>query len=129
VSNLNHFQIYLKKLSVFTIVIGLLYISYINLFPGVLTASKSIAIFIVIFIVTSGGHYLFKKSDPKDPQKLIVNTLLSIVLKLVSYAVFAIILIVSDKPGAIPNITLFFILYLIYTVFDIYHQRTSVSKK
>ena len=124
-----HFQEYLKKLLIFTAVIGLLYVAYLNLYPNSSTPSKPLAIFIVLFIVTSGAHYLLRRSDKKDPKKVIVNTMLSIVLKLVGYAGFAVILILADNSGAIPNITLFFVLYLCYSAFDIYLQRSSTSKK
>ena len=128
-SNSNYFQNYFRKLAIFTIVIGLLFISYLILFPEASKPSKAIATFIVLFIVTSVGHYLSNKSTQNDPQKVIVNTLLAIVFKLVGYGVFAIILIMSDKQGVMPNITLFFILYLLFTAFDIYFRRALDPKK
>ncbi len=118
---------YLTRLIQFTGILGLLYVAYINLFPGLNVPSKSIAIFIVLLIVTAGTHFISKKNNSGDAHKMVVNTILAIVLKLISYGVFAIVLIIADKENAIPNIVLFFILYLFFTVFDIYQQKTSSS--
>jgi hypothetical protein len=113
---------YLKKLGLFTGLLAILFVAGVNLFPGIGAPSKSIATFLVLFAVTAIGHYLLIKA-PADKQKMIVFTLVAIVVKLVLYGVFAVLLIFADKQDAIPNIALFFILYLCFTVFDIYQQR------
>ena len=116
---------YLTRLIQFTGILGLLYLAYINLFPGLNEPSKSIAVFIVLFIVTAGTHFISRKNQSGDAHKMVVNTMLAIVLKLISYGVFAVVLIIADKENAVSNIVLFFILYLFFTVFDIYQQKTS----
>lgn len=122
------FLVFLKKLSILTGILVLLYVAYLNLFPAMSSPSKAIAIFIILFIVTGGGHYLYRLPGRDEPSKLIVFALLSIVLKLVLYIAFAVALILADKESAVNNIILFFILYVIYTVFDIITNRNSSNE-
>jgi hypothetical protein len=116
---------FLKKLSILTGILVLVYMAFLNLFPTLSTPSKAIAIFIVLFLVTGGGHYLYRLPGSNEPSKLIIFTLLSIVLKLILYIAFAVVLILADKESAVSNIILFFILYVIYTVFDIATNQKS----
>ncbi len=118
---------FLKKLSILTGILVLVYVAFLNLFPALSTPSKAFAIFIVLFLVTGGGHYLYRLPGSNDPSKLIVFTLLSIVLKLILYIAFAVVLILADNESAVSNIVLFFILYVIYTVFDITTNLTGTK--
>lgn len=113
------FVFFLKQLTTLTGILVLLYFVYLYLIPGQTSPSKAFAIFIVFYIITAGGHYLYRLHGVNEPGKLIVFTLFSIVIKLVLYIAFAIVLIVADADSAIGNITLFFALYIIYTLFDI----------
>jgi threonine/homoserine/homoserine lactone efflux protein len=123
-SNLNNsFVSFLKQLSILTGILVLIYFAYLNLFPTQASPSKAIAIFIVLYMITAGGHYLYRLPGAHEPGKLIIFTLFSIVLKLVLYIAFAVVLILADKESAISNIVLFIILYLIYTLFDIIANR------
>lgn len=114
---------YLKKLAIFTAILAVMYVVYVLLFPG-FASGKAIASFLMLFVVTGFGHYLLLKS-PRDKHKLVMNTLLIVVGKLLIYIGFAVALIVSDRSNAVGNITLFFALYLCFTVFDIFQQRQT----
>jgi len=120
---------FFKRLSIVTIVLVLLYtvVLHINLFSGLAPPTSATAIFIVLFIITGGSHYLNRISNG-DPSKVIVFTLLTIVLKLVLYTVFAIVLILVDKESVTSNISLFFILYVVYTIFDVVTIRNEFKE-
>ena len=110
---------FLGKLSLVTLFMALMFMALIYLFPDMAIPSKSVAIFIVVFTVTAGVHYILLKSGQGEKDKLTNLILLSSVIKLFIYAIFTFLLILSDRQGAMSNVVLFFVAYIILTVFEI----------
>lgn len=110
---------FLGKLSLVTLFMVLMFVAMLYLFPDMTIPSKSVAIFIVVFSVTAGVHYILLKSGQGEKDKLTNLILLSSVIKLFIYAIFTFLLILSDRDGAMANVVLFFAAYIILTVFEI----------
>ena len=110
---------FLGKLSLVTLFMALMFVALIYLFPDMTIPSKSVAIFIVVFTVTAGVHYILLKSGQGEKDKLTNLILLSSVIKLFIYAIFTFLLILADRQGAMANVVLFFIAYIVLTVFEI----------
>ena len=110
---------FLGKLLMVTVFTVIMYIGIVFLFPEIPIPSKSVSIFIVLFGVTAGVHYILLRAGRGEAQKLANFIILSIVIKLFLYAVFTFLLIISDRAGAMSNVVLFFVVYIIFTVFEI----------
>jgi len=110
---------FLGKLSLVTLFMVIMFVAVLYLFPDMAIPSKSVAIFIVVFTVTAGVHYILLKSGQGEKDKLTNLILLSSVIKLFIYAIFTFLLILADRDGAMSNVILFFSAYIILTVFEI----------
>ena len=125
-NNINSiFITFLGKLIFLTLFLLLMVVALVNLFPSMIVPSKMISIFIVVFAVTAGVHYVLLRASRGEGLQFANFIILSVVIKLILYAIFTFLLIVSDRQGAMPNVILFFSLYIVFTVFEItnmYHQ-------
>ena len=119
---------FLGKLTFVSLFMILMFVVVVYLFPAMTVPSKSVAVFIVVYAVTAGVHYLLLKSGQGEPDKLTNLILLSSVIKLFIYAIFTFLLILSDREGAMANIVLFFIAYIILTVFEIGSIYSQVNR-
>ena len=119
---------FLGKLTLITLFTVVMYLGFIFLFPELPVPSKSISIFIVLFGVTAGIHYILLRAGRGEAQKLANFIILSIVIKLFLYAVFTFLLILSDRDGAMSNVVMFFVVYIIYTVFEITSMYLQVNQ-
>ena len=120
---------FLLKLLMVTLFTALMLTGFFTLFPEIAVPSKSISIFIVLFGVTAGIHYILLRAGRGEARKLASLIILSVVIKLFLYAVFTFLLILSDRAGAMGNVILFFVGYIIFTVFEIstmYFQLKSI---
>ena len=123
---------FIGKLVMLTLFVVITFIAIIYLFPDVVLPSRSVSVFIVLFGVTAGVHYILLRAGRGDSQKLANFIILAIVIKLFLYAVFTFLLIFSDRPGAMSNVVLFFVVYIIFTVFEIttmYYQMNQINQK
>jgi hypothetical protein len=119
---------FLGKLCFVTLFMIIMFVAVLYLFPDINMPSKSVAIFIVVFAVTAGVHYILLKSGQGERNKLTNLILLSSVIKLFIYAIFTFLLILSDRQGAMANVVLFFIAYIILTVFEISTIYSQVNR-
>ena len=113
------FLSFLGKLTMVTAFIALMYAALINLFPDMTIPSKTVSVFIVLFTVTAGVHYLLLRAGQGEPSRFAAFIILSVVIKLFLYAVFTFLLIIADRDGAMANVVLFFVVYIVLTVFEI----------
>ena len=116
---------FMRKLVFMTLFLLLMVVAIVNLFPSLIAPSKMISIFIVVFAVTAGVHYVLLKASRGERIRFANFIILSVVIRLVLYAIFTFLLILSDRQGAMANVILFFSLYIVFTVFEItnmYHQ-------
>jgi hypothetical protein len=57
--------------------------------------------------------------------------LLSMAIKLLAYSSYNLVIVLKDKPGAVPNVVFFMAVYFVFTVCEIvflYHRITGKSK-
>ena len=63
--------------------------------------------------------YYLSQSSFSEPQAFTQIYLLSIALKIVAYAIFILVIILQDKPGAVGNALLFIAAYLLFTLIEV----------
>lgn len=110
---------FLIRLGLITLLAAITYTALIHLFPSIATPSRAVSIFLVLFAVTAGIHYLLLRAGRGEAIQFPSFMILSMVIKLFLYAIFTFLLILSDRQGAMANVVLFFVVYIILTVFEI----------
>jgi hypothetical protein len=55
--------------------------------------------------------------------------LLSMVIKLTAALAYSIIMVMEDRPGSVPNVAFFLVLYLVYTVVEIVFLYRLITAK
>jgi len=109
---------FLIRLAIVTLIVIILFVALVK-FGIISLPSQSIPIFVVLFAVTAGIHYILLRAGRGEATQFASFIILSVVIKLFLYAIFTFLLIVSDRPGAMANVLLFFSVYIIVTVFEI----------
>ncbi|MEO1054030.1 MAG: hypothetical protein AAFX87_25555 [Bacteroidota bacterium] len=110
---------FVVKLTVITVILVLLVLGLTELGGAFLLPSQTAPVFIFLFLITIGAHALLLFALGKDPQNFVTLIILSLVLKLVLYGIFNFFIIYLDPQIAVPNIILFFSIYVIYIVFEV----------
>jgi len=110
---------FLWKLTLVIAFIVLMYVAVIYLFPDMDVPSKAVSIFIILYAITAALHYYLLKVSKGKVSKLVGLIILSSVVKLFLYAIFTFLLIIADPSGAMANVVLFFLAYIILTIFEI----------
>lgn len=105
-------QLSLVTLAMIGILLGVVYSTAWS-FP-----SYTIAIFVVLFIVTFFGFLLQFKVMVNYPDYSLHVILGSLILRLIIFVVLNFVIIYTDRPNALPNIILFFSIYLIFTTVE-----------
>lgn len=122
-------EIYFKFLLRFTVLFlalfGLFYL--VTEFYPAFNPSQGLLIFIFIYIVTLGVHFLIVNAGKDDPLKFPMFLIISTVLKLFIYGFFCFWIIYTDRSVADQNIILFFMLYLVTTAFEVISTLGYIS--
>ena len=110
----SRFILYAALLSVASILLyaGVLYLG------GFSRASYDGVIFGLIFLGTITSYFITIKIGSMDPSYFMIAIMCSIVLRLLLYTAANIVIIYLDREKAIPNVILFFCLYLLFTVLE-----------
>ena len=87
--------------------------------------SQTYLVFIIMFFVGLFGHLVgFPGRPTEDPKAVVVRTLFAVVTRFVVYVLLAVGIVYVEKENAVPNLVLFFFLYVPYTVFEIRANRS-----
>jgi hypothetical protein len=110
--------IHLRRLLLFSAVVSLAAVAAFFILPGTFF-SPAIPFLILFFIATSllSFHYIIRTAD-KRFIKFVNAYLLTVVIKLLLYAVILIAYAFLYRSDAVPFMLGFFLLYLSYTVFE-----------
>ncbi len=115
----------MKKTSVnFLIQLSVVTLALILILVGLLEVIKlgmptfTVAIFAVLFVVTFLVYLLQVKIMTKNPDFSLHVILGSLILRLIIFAFFNFIMIYTDRVNAVPNVVLFFIVYLVFTTIE-----------
>jgi hypothetical protein len=86
--------------------------------PGIL--SPAIPFMIVFFLfITSGIYYIMLQSAANRFPRFVNSYMVVTLGKILLFSVLIVIYALANRSDAVPFITAFFLLYLIYTVFEL----------
>jgi len=119
---LNSLLKYLLLLSTFTAVVILVHFLLHYFFPNMLKPNFTVLIYVILYLSTFGSFLMIRNVKKLEANIFVQFTILTIVLRLIFFAILSGIIILVDKQGYIQNMALFSILYLLYTLFDIVYE-------
>lgn len=108
---------FLKQLSIITVVLILILVGVTELM-NVQMPTFTVSIFIVLYVVTFLVFLLQIKvmlSSPDYSMHVIIG---SLIIRLIAFVLFNFIIIYTDRLNAVPNIVLFFSIYIVYTAVE-----------
>jgi hypothetical protein len=109
---------YLGQLLIFSAIIGAFTLLFMQILPKSFF-SPALPFLIVFFMATSLlSFYYLLQSSVKRFIKFVNTFLLTIIIKLFMYAGVMIAYALANRADAIPFMLGFFILYLLYTIFE-----------
>lgn len=80
---------------------------------------------LMAFVTTVIFMYLYRVAKPTHFVQLY---LLSMVVKLLACFAFALLMVLTDRPGAIPNTVYFLVVYFIFTSFEIAFLYRKIAR-
>lgn len=83
---------------------------------------------VFLFVVSAGVQALLTRSNDDKPQAFIRTYMLSSSGKLFLYLAFMMVYALTHKDRAVPFILAFFILYAIFTMFDVIMSNRFFGK-
>ena len=113
------FKRFLVQVSIITVILFLLWIAAILIVPANLL-SPAIPVMIVFFGVITAGIYYIMLQTASNRFPRFVNSFMVVTLgKILLYSVLIVVYALLNRTDAVPFIFSFFLLYLVYTVFEV----------
>ena len=113
------YQQFIIRLTILSLIAGaLLYVAGLIFPPGSLSPALPWMI-VLLFAVTAIVHYVLLRITLLNPRKFVGYFMLTTSLKLLIYLVVMVIYVFNVKEGLLTFVLSFFILYIIYTVFEV----------
>jgi len=120
---------FLRKLLIYTVIIGILSSVFIFLLPdGYITPTLPYLIFFFFSVTLIVHLVLIKVSEKKTPSFINYFMLLTFG-KLIFFLTIILIYALLNRDDAIPFILSFFVLYLLYTAFEVVLSLAYVKRK
>ena len=79
------------------------------------------------FLLTT-TTWIFRRIYHSERPKFMTRYLLSLVVKVLIYLAYLVVIILMDRPGAVPNAVFFLALYVAFTFIEIYFLYPKVSR-
>ncbi|MBM3435808.1 MAG: hypothetical protein FJY07_06290 [Bacteroidetes bacterium] len=120
---------FLRKLLIYTVIIGILSSVFIFLLPdGYITPTLPYLIFFFFSVTLIVHLVLINVSEKKTPSFINYFMLLTFG-KLIFFLTIILIYALLNRDDAIPFILSFFVLYLLYTAFEVVLSLAYVKRK
>ena len=119
---------FLVRLSVFTLILGLIAVILYVLLPDGYASITVPFQFVLFYAVTLAVHYLLLKASEKSPGSFVTRFMLVSFLKLLFYIIVLIAYLLLNKGDALRFTVPYLILYVLYSAFEI-SSITCFSKK
>jgi len=111
---------FLLKAGVVAIILSSLAFFQLGNYTKTFLASRFHFFNLFVFSVTSIIHYFLIKQSNKRVQKFINSFMLSMTLKLMLFFIVIVAYAFTHKSEAAPFIVSFFIMYLVYTILEVF---------
>lgn len=113
------YQQFILRLTVLSLVLGLLVFVLGRYLPHGIISPALPFLLILFYVITALVHYVLLRISALNPRKFVGYFMLATFLKLMNYLIVIVVYVWYVKEGVLPFILSFFILYIIYTVFEV----------
>lgn len=110
-------------LTAITLILVLLTLMTSIIFPALHVTPAFPFILILYYFVTLGVLMVLEKSMQKRLSNFANTYMIATFLKLVFFTVVIIVYVISNKKDAVSFVVVFFVYYLIYTIFEVLSLR------
>jgi len=111
-----HFILWLTLLS---FVLALLVFLLDRFLPSGILSPALPYLLILFYVITAVVHYVLLKITVLNPRKFVGYFMLATFLKLLNYLIVIVVYVFIVKEGILSFVLSFFVLYIIYTVFEV----------
>jgi hypothetical protein len=81
-----------------------------------------------VFFTIICTSVMFRRVIQSTREQFMMVYLLTIVLKLLVSLIYAVVIMLLDKPGAVPNVLFFLLLYIVFTILEVIHLFRSQNR-
>jgi hypothetical protein len=113
------YQQFFFWLSILSVIALLIILVMKMLFPSNVISPALPYLVILFFTVTATVHYILLRITTLNPRKFVGYFMLSTTLKLLVYLIVIFFYVFLVREGILAFILSFFILYIIYTIFEV----------
>lgn len=113
------YQYFLLRLTILSVVILLLLTVMGRFMHWPFITPALYYIVILLYLITAIVHYILLKTITFNPKKFVGYFMLATTVKLLAYLIVLVSFVLIMKEGVLAFVLAFFILYIIFTVFEV----------
>jgi hypothetical protein len=123
------FQHFFLRLTILSIIAGAIIYLVKTLVPSAITSPALFQVLILFFLLTAVVHYVLLRISTLNPRKFVGYFMLATFLKLFVYLIVMVVYAFTiNREEVMPFVLGFFILYIIYTVFEVVSLLSQTKK-
>jgi len=113
------YQHFILRLTILSLALGVLVFILNWLLPSGIISPATPYLIILFYLITAIVHYVLLRITALNPRKFVGYFMLATSLKLMNYLIVVVVYVFYVKEGILSFILTFFILYIIYTAFEV----------
>jgi len=113
------YQHFILRLTILSLALGALVFILNWLLPSGIISPATPYLIILFYVITAIVHYVLLRITALNPRKFVGYFMLATSLKLMNYLIVVVVYVFYVKEGILSFILTFFILYIIYTIFEV----------
>lgn len=110
---------FIIRLTILSLGLGLIAFILSRFLPAGMISPALPYLFLLFYVTGALVHYVLLRITALKPRKFVSYFMLATFLKLMNYLIVIVVYTFYVKEGILPFILSFFILYIIYTVFEV----------
>jgi hypothetical protein len=110
---------FILRLTILSLVLGFVAIILSRLLPGRMISPALPYLFLLFYVISALVHFVLLRITALNPRKFVSYFMLTTFFKLMNYLIVILVYVLYVKEGILPFILSFFILYIIYTLFEV----------
>jgi hypothetical protein len=110
---------FILRLTILSLVLGAVAFILSRLLPGRMISPALPYLFLLFYVIGALVHFVLLRITALNPRKFVSYFMLATFFKLMNYLIVILVYVLYVKEGILPFILSFFILYIIYTVFEV----------
>jgi hypothetical protein len=110
---------FILRLTLLSLLLGLIAFGLNRLLPVGIISPALPWLFLLFYVIGAAVHFVLLRITAMNPRKFVSYFMLATFFKLMNYLIVILVYIFYVREGILSFIISFFILYIIYTVFEV----------